>query len=521
MAPSGGISAVEGRPAIWQSILSLGQIRSKITRLNARRGRQVCCLGWRIVTDHRWIAPALAANPSTPEDLLLRLAGTDEEQTQLALIKARRYLPMSLPLATVLSDSPHSEVRCELAICTYLPDEVIIKLAADPQRRVRLHVVIRPEEVIVPSHRPRLARYAPDEAYAILARDEDKVIQREILESWDVPVRIKRELAQHAHLRDRVLLRYGQETDARAAYERMVADGDSTTRRVALTSDRFRPPARLIPHLLGDDENRLEAIRRIPLSADLAQSLTADEDPRVRQAVAVNPDLSRNLLDVLAADPDPDVRWALIHRPRIPMEVLDATEYDLDPRTRTHPVQWLWEQQHNRALVAEYARSRHVVYRRTVAHMPELAAEVVDHLATDKDYAVRLMLAESNGGLVPVDVLVEMLLTWDGKSSYEIARNSRIPDAVIDQLSRSKQARHRWLAHYSGRLTEEQRTRLAHDPDTELAAASNPLPPPTRDQLRQRLNDPSPDVRAAAARHPDLSQELIQELWRQTRIPTD
>ncbi|GAA0904708.1 hypothetical protein [Virgisporangium aurantiacum] len=473
------------------------------------------------MTDHYWIAPALAANPSTPEDLVLCLAGTHEEQTQLALIKARRYLPMSLPLATVLSDSPHPKVRCELAICTYLPDEVITKLAADSDRRVRLHVVIRPEEVVVPLHRPRLARYAPDEAYAILARDEDRFIQRELLDSRDVPVEIKRELAQHAHLRDRVLLQYGQEADALAAYERMVADGDFTVRRVALTNDRFRPPARLIPHLLGDDDNRLEAIRRIPLSVELARSLVADADPRVRQAVAVNPDLSRDLLDVLAADPDLDVRWALIHRPHIPMEVLDAIEHELDPRTRTYPVEWLWEQRHNRALVAEYARSRHVVYRRTVARMPDLAAELVEHLATDEDYAVRLMLAERSGDLVPVDVLVEMLLTWDGYSVYELARNPRIPDAVVDQLSRSEQVRHRWLAHYSGRLTEEQRTRLAHDPDTKLAAAANPLPPPTLDQLRQQLNDPSSDVRAAAASHPDLSSELIHELLRRARIPPD
>jgi hypothetical protein len=37
--------------------------------------------------------------------------------------------------------------------------------------------------------------------------------------------------------------------------------------------------------------------------------------------------------------------------------------------------------------------------------------------------------------------------------------------------------------------------------------------------LRQQLNDPSPDIRAAAARHPNLPEELIHELWQQTRIP--
>ncbi|MEV4518479.1 hypothetical protein AB0K00_57170 [Dactylosporangium sp. NPDC049525] len=208
------------------------------------------------MTEYGWIAPALAANPSVPEGLLLRLAESHDEQIQLALIKARRYAAMSLPLATVLSVSPHPEVRRELAICTYLPDEVIIRLAADPDRRVRLYVVIRPEEVDVPLHGPELARYTPDEAYTILARDEDRLIQDELLHSSDVPDHIKWDLARHARLHDRVLLQYGQDAEALAAYQRMVAHGDATTRRAALTSDRFRPPARLIPDLLRDEKNR-------------------------------------------------------------------------------------------------------------------------------------------------------------------------------------------------------------------------------------------------------------------------
>ncbi|MEV0136441.1 hypothetical protein AB0H83_49465, partial [Dactylosporangium sp. NPDC050688] len=293
--------------------------------------------------------------------------------------------------------------------------------------------------------------------------------------------------------------------------------GLDLTRRAALTSDRFRPPARLIPELLSDEQNRFQTMQRIPLSAELARSLVADADPRVRRAVAANPDLSRDLLYVLAADPDREVRWALIHRPHVPMDVLDAIDYKLDPRTRTNPVDWLWAQRHDHVLVARYARSRHVVHRRTVARMPGLAAEVVEHLAADEDYAVRLMLAERNGDRVPIDVLVEMLLTWTGWSRAILARNPRVPDAVIEQLSRSEQPDHRWLADYSQRLTDEQRARPAHDPDTTRAAAAAPPPSPTPDELRQQINDPSPDIRAAAARHPSLPEDLMHELWRQAQ----
>jgi hypothetical protein len=51
-----------------------------------------------------------------------------------------------------------------------------------------------------------------------------------------------------------------------------------------------------------------------------------------------------------------------------------------------------------------------------------------------------------------------------------VARNPRVPDAFIERLSRSAESRHRWLAYYTGRLTDEQRARLADDPDPELAA---------------------------------------------------
>ena len=69
------------------------------------------------------------------------------------------------------------------------------------------------------------------------------------------------------------------------------------------------------------------------------------------------------------------------------------------------------------------------------------------------------------------------------------------------------------------RLTDEQRARLAHDPDTALAAAVTPPPTPTPDEQRRQIHDPSLDVRAAAARHPDLPEELLQELLRRAGIP--
>jgi hypothetical protein len=91
-------------------------------------------------------------------------------------------------------------------------------------------------------------------------------------------------------------------------------------------------------------------------------------------------------------------------------------------------------------------------------------------------------------------------------------KNPRVPDDLIDELSRSSEVDHRWLSFHSGRLTDGQKARLARDPDPKLAAAVNPPPPPTEAQLRERLADPDPRVRRAAAKDPALPVGLMWQL---------
>ncbi|GAA2640076.1 hypothetical protein [Paractinoplanes durhamensis] len=459
------------------------------------------------MADHGWIGPALAANRSTPPDVLAELAETLDLDIQLTVIRSRIGRPSLEPVAGILADSPHPDVRIELARATFVPDEVLVRLAGDPIRQVRWQVIWRPTEVAgVPEGRS----YVPAEAYAVLARDDDEVTQLELLGSEEAPVHVKREVGRrNAKLRDRVLLAFGEEGEARAAYERLLTAGNDEQRRRALESDRFRPPAEQVPRLLADEPHRLPAIERIPLDDELARALVADDDPKVRRAVAVNPDLSRELMEILAADPDRYVRKALTERPYVPFDLLEQIDYEPEPEA--YRVAWLWDRQHDMALVAEYSWSRNRSYRQTVAQVRGLPREIVERLARDEDYKVRMFLTALNGEHVPIPVLEEMVLTWTGHSSSEMARNPRLPAEFIDRLTRSDDTHHRRLASYTGRLTEEQRARLAADPDEDLAARMKP--PPTVEQLRARLASPSPEMRDAAARRPELPADLIRQLW--------
>jgi hypothetical protein len=262
--------------------------------------------------------------------------------------------------------------------------------------------------------------------------------------------------------------------------------------------------------LLGDEANVVQAAARVPLSPELAATLVTYSDPAVRGGVAWNPDFSDELVAVLARDEAVRVRSRVLERPHIPFDLLETVEYELDPTVRTHPVRWLWESRHDIGLLDRYSCSRHLVYRRTVAWMPELPQSIVDRLADDRDVAVRLLLVDSNTDTAPLATIRDVLLSWHGYSAATIVKNPRVPAELIDELSRSTDAGHRWTAFHSGRLTDEQKHRLAQDPDPKLAAAAGP--PPSQADLITWLSDPFIEVRCKAAKHPNLPVEAMWEI---------
>jgi hypothetical protein len=66
--------------------------------------------------------------------------------------------------------------------------------------------------------------------------------------------------------------------------------------------------------------------KTVPLS--ILNRLSEDEDPRVREAVAVKRKCSREIFEKLANDPDPVVRSAVAHNKKSPADVLERLSHD-------------------------------------------------------------------------------------------------------------------------------------------------------------------------------------------------
>jgi hypothetical protein len=464
-----------------------------------------------LVTCDRWIAPALAANPSTPLDLLIEMATCADEQIVRTLCHHRRRDMMPRSVAEALADHPEPWVRAALVERADTPLDIITKLADDPSRSVRITIAIRRHEVMA-----SLDVYVPEPVYEKLARDPDRLVRGEILYSIDVPPRIKLILAEDPELRDIVLLRYGDPDSSQRALERMLADDSASRRLLALREAPDAPSPHLTETLLNDPDGgvRREAVRRCRLTRTQAETLASAADPETRSAVAGNPSVPDDVIRRLAVDPDESVRRTVVFTlPDIPVDLLDEIAPPTGPHDRIGVINWLWERQQEVDLLRAYARTRSIPHRRTVARIPELPADVIELLAVDDDFAVRLMLAEKHPDDVPVELLTEMVFAWDGYSGAGLARNPRLPDDVIERLSRSDEAGHRWRAVHSGRLTAEQRDRLAHDPDPRLATFVNPLvADPAR--LAEILASGTCDERRTAAAHPDVPADVLRELWR-------
>ncbi|MDI1462922.1 hypothetical protein QEZ54_18250 [Catellatospora sp. KI3] len=459
------------------------------------------------MTDDSWIARALSANPSTPADLLLTMANSQDRSITVALCHDRPQGLMPAEVAAVLAGSPHVPVRTGLVVRGDTSLQLIAELAHDPAARVRLFIAMRPYVV----EGVAFDRYAIDETYELLARDPEPKIRSEVLINRDVPGSIKLANAAGSGHEDWILLRHGDEEQSLAAFLRLLSAADPADRKAAVTEGRHQVPAEFVAALLADPQTRFDAVRHCPLTPEQADELARDADPTIRARLAGNPSTSDDLVRELALDSDEGVRRAVLHRPFIPIDLLDSIAEPVAPEQRTNPVYWMLDGPADAATVAAYARSRSVIHRRTAANYRGLTAESVAELAEDEDFAVRLMLTERNPGRVPLSLLAEIFREWRGWTIHWMLRNPELPLAFLDQLVRSDDPQQRWYAAQSGRLTAEQRALLAEDPDPALAAYVDPARPAR--ELEQLLASGDPDDLRKAARHPDVPVEVMWELW--------
>ncbi|WP_176401683.1 LRV domain-containing protein [Actinomadura sp. BRA 177] len=336
-------------------------------------------------------------------------------------------------------------------------------LAADPERRVREEVALQP--------------YTPTHVRDLLTTDPDPAVRLWLTDVW-------------SWLSDK----------AKAA---LLSDADPEVRQAA--EEKHRPP-RVIESEFGLSPDVLE---RATLARPAAERLARDGNARVRATAAANPSIPDDLVAELAVDADPEVRLAVSRRPELTEEQRAAIDYTDDAGRRFHPLTWVTDECEDGAVMRRCAASAHPALRRSAAFCPHLPADLVQALAGDEDFLVRLFLAENHPD-PPGELLLRTILEFEGYTETKMLRHPNFPRAGLRSFADSSVARERALVAMDPDATSETVGKLSHDPDLEVrrtAAADARLPTP---RLLELLADD--ETAQAAATNPSLPIEAMEKI---------
>ncbi|WP_326689024.1 hypothetical protein OIE63_18930 [Streptomyces sp. NBC_01795] len=446
-----------------------------------------------------WVV-GLAMNSAAPDSVLQRVFTVDPLPDHDYWLRFGR---LSHQVATAALAHRDPKVRKSLAENQSLPPEVLAVLAEDPDPPVRRLAVFMAGEFGVELPTELTVRLAtgpetgmrgralallglPDEIRLSLAEDPDPRVRAAAISAWS-----------WARLRPEV----------RAAAE---ADPDPRVRKAVERATRVeRPLPTTAEDFLAeeDDRRRRDAAFAEPVDAALARLLVAHEDSRIRRAAACNPHVPTALALPLAADPEPSVRLAVSLRGDLTEEQRAAIDYTVPPGRHEVPA-WVAERFGDPHALREIAASSHVLLRRGVTCAPELPADVVERLAADEDYYVRLMLCENDRA--PHELLVEMFADWQGLSWATLAFRRNFARPGLARFADDPNHRLRYAALFDPEGGPELVERLSHDEDDMVRrqAAADPRLPCAR--LVELLGEGG--MPRTAARNPSLPVELMHHL---------
>ncbi|MGW0395871.1 hypothetical protein ACWDYJ_34375 [Streptomyces sp. NPDC003042] len=446
-----------------------------------------------------WIV-GLAVNRAAPVSVLRRVFTVDPLPDPRSWLIYRELSPQ-LAMAAVAHPDP--KVREILAANPHLPPEALAVLADDPDPKVRRCAVVMagefgvelPTEVTVrvatdPEVRLRYWATAlpglPDETLLSLAEDPDPRVRSAAIGPWSWP-----------RLRPEV----------RAAAE---ADPDPRVRKAAERATRVDVPLpATVKDFLAeeDDRRRRDAAFKAPVEAALARLLVEHEDDWIRRAAASNPHVPTRLALTLATDPDASVRLAVSLRGDLTEEQRTAIDYTVTEGRHPVPV-WVEERFGDLDALREIAVSSHVLLRRGVTRAPELPVDVIERLAADDDYYVRLMLCENDHA--PHELLVEMFTDWHGLSWGLLASRRNFARPGLARFADDPNYRLRYAALFDPEAEPQLVERLSHDENDTVRrhAVADPRLPYTR--LIEMLGEG--EMSRTAALNPALPVELMHQL---------
>lgn len=434
---------------------------------------------------------ALLGNPAAPVDVARRVFATG---SLLPAGSRLKNVELSPAATAALVAHPDPKIRMQVAENQRLPRNILGRLASDPDSAVRARFALMAW---------RNDTQPSPEALAVMSVDPDPEIRGaagRLLGSRD-----------EARLR----LVEDPEPDVRAAAvssrhvwsmlslearERLLADPDP---RVARAVGVYRHAGTPLPTTLAGFaaesslKRRESVVIKGRLDRDLAEHLVRDPDVAVRARVAGNEHLPVDLAVLLGRDHDPTVRLAASMHGGLSEEQRAAIDY-IVPEGRAPIARWVRAEQDDPDAMRRAAASAHVLLRRSAANMRRLPPDVVEILARDEDYYVRLMLCHHCAD-APHELLVDMYahddhLEWEmlrfkpnfarpGLARFVDHANARLrrvalldPEAgpdVVERLSRDSDFQVRYEAAGDPRLPPGRLLELLYDEDVASAAAGN------------------------------------------------
>ena len=457
----------------------------------------------------------LAGNPCAPPDVLLRLTASNIDRSGLA---RRRDLPPDA--AAVLARDSDADVRWWLASNPGLPRSVQAVLAVDADPRVRGRLAEGPEYFLtVGVHGRAIPGPLAREVYELLARDPEPKVRRSLAFNRHLPDDVRAVMLDDADPRAAAIAAAGWERAPAGRIGELLSRATGAFARELLLARLDDPlPARAAHALLADIDSAASAadgtrlLRQVAEVADLDAGLTSRflASPDTRAAVAANPTLPARHVAAMARDPDNQVRAAIAARRDLDAVLRESIPVDYDDRSTTI-IGWLLAAELSEPDKLAYARSRHQVFRKTLAMRPDLTGEIVEILARDDSFAVRLFVCERQPD-APGWLLAQTAAEWTSYSRWDMLAHKNFPADAATRLARSGESRDRAVAAaHPGLATDVIEALLADDDDAvRRHAATNPAIPAAR--LIELLGTADPALRTGAAANRTLSVAAMQQV---------
>lgn len=303
-----------------------------------------------------------------------------------------------------------------------------------------------------------------------------------------------------------------------AVVDRLLADSDPHVRAVAAACGWETRPA-LLPAIADAPDELAYLWRKALANAHFQPDTLAALRHRgfaFLYQLAENPHLPLEMVEELARDSHPAVRLAVSMRYGLPDRTRRAIDYQVLPGDRIMPALWAATTE-DTAQMRWAAESDHVGLRRSIAGNPRLPGELVDRLASDVDFAVRLLLCENHPD-APADLLWSTFFEAMVITRWDLLKHKNFPTHRLGALASSDEPEDRSLVADDPTAPAELIDHLSRDPDPRVRRSTAADPRLDRHRVLELLDDDTA-VAAEASRNPNLPPETMAAILTAAGIP--